>query len=184
MIPEADRSRSVLIGEERRGEESGKHATSTRDVLAAAINDLRLRGIANPEQWSALGAEAINGTIRWFDAQNGRVGPGVLIRELQAGGKPAWNPSMQHPRSMLDREREYGEQVWSWLARHFPDLDRPGWGPHPAAVACVLRLHQRDGRGSVTVARHGAEIRAEVRRWVRKWGETASEGGDGADVSW
>jgi hypothetical protein len=161
--------------------QNGKQATSAVDVLAAAINELRIRGIGEPEQFVSLGADAIIGACHWFDDQRGRVGLGVLVNELRAGGKPGYDAR----RSSLERQREYGQSIADWLAQKFPDLCRLDervvvacrecFGdvdadalardrtPHPAAQAAVARLHQRYGKGQLTVKEHGPEIRAAVR---------------------
>jgi hypothetical protein len=150
-------------------------------VLAAAINELRVRGIGEPEQFVSLGADAIIGACHWFDDQRGRVGLGVLVNELRAGGKPGYDAR----RSTLEREREYGQSIVDWLGEKFPDLCKVpervvagcrecfgdvdadalarGRTPNPAAQAAVARLHQRYGKGQLTVKEHGSEIRAAAR---------------------
>jgi hypothetical protein len=65
----------------------------------------------------------------------------------------------------MDDQLLYGQQICDWLSRHFPEFDRPHCGPHPAAVACVIALHWRDGKGALTKQAHGPEIRAAVRAW-------------------
>jgi hypothetical protein len=152
--------------------------SSKADVVVVLLNDLRDLGINNPEQFAPLGAEAIAGTIRWFAAQQATssVGPGLLARELRRGGKPGWDQSAQmslspQGRTLVDEQREYGESIAAWLTEHLPDLDRPGWGPHPAAIAAVIRIHHRDGKTALSKGRHAAEIRQAVRDWVAKWGE-------------
>jgi hypothetical protein len=139
--------------------------------LAAALENLRARGVTKPDEFAALGADVIDDTIRWFDAQDGRVGAGVLVNELRAGGKPGWTPQASRSASVADTQREYGESITAWLTKHLPELDRPGWGPHPAAVAAVIRIHHRDGKTALSKSKHAAEIRQAVRDWVAKWGE-------------
>lgn len=113
------------------------------------------------------GAIAVKRTIDWYDAQHGRVGSGVLVSELRAGGSPHRTPST---RSRLEGERHYGEQIDGWLSRHFADLRQADGRPHIAAVSAVARLHMRDGKGRLTPATHGAEIREAVRAFDREWG--------------
>lgn len=125
-----------------------------------AIGLLRDRGMDNPEQWAHLDPEAIEETVRWYDAQNGRVGIGVLVTELRKGGRR--DPSR---RDLITEQRDYAQQIVDWLERDFPDLDRPGYGPHPAAVAEVIRLHWRHGKARVSSREHGPAIRAAVARW-------------------
>jgi hypothetical protein len=61
--------------------------------------------------------------------------------------------------------------IIDWLRKHFPEYDRPKWGPHPAAIVEVTHLHQRFGKGTLTKAEHGPAIHEAVRRWKEKWGE-------------
>src|SRR6185312_17386846 len=77
-------------------------ATSTRDELAAALNDLRERGVNNPTEFRSLGVDTIRDTIRWFDAQGGRVTAGVLVIELRSGGKPGWRPAVSAGQSATE----------------------------------------------------------------------------------
>ena len=156
------------------------------DELAAAIEDLRLRGVVNPEQFASLGVVTIAATCRWFDDQGSRVGPGVLVMELRNGGRRQYDGLR---RSVLDSQREYGEQIEAWLTAKFPDLcktdsriiaaerklgDLPladrlaaAARPHIAARAAVIRLHARDGRG-LTVKQHGPEIRAAAKAYDKR----------------
>lgn len=100
------------------------------------------------------------GAIGWFDSQRaGSVGPGLLVRAVQEG-------RVASPRrSMLDEQQEYGESICDWLNERFPGLRQASGRPHPAAIAAVIRLHFRDGKGSLTRQRHGVEIRAAVDAW-------------------
>ncbi|GAC1603198.1 MAG: hypothetical protein NVS3B21_31650 [Acidimicrobiales bacterium] len=140
--------------------------TSTEDVLAVAIQALRERGILNHDQFAAIGAEAILGACRWFDAQKGRVGQGVLVMELKAGGKPGWQPK---PSSVVDQQREYGNRICDWLSESFPDLCDAKWGPHPASIAAVIRLHYAEGKGSLRKGEHGPVIRKAVRDFNKQY---------------
>ena len=137
------------------------------DVTRAALDALKERAIDNPEQYLKLAApDRILATCRWYDEQGGRVGPGVLVMELRAGGKPAtWSP--QAERSLLDEQRVYGDSIAAWLHEKFPALCDPD--PHPAAIAAVIRLHFKHGKGRLTVAEHGAEIRAAVADFKRRF---------------
>lgn len=163
MTPEKVTNLSALKGKERIGEDRrGSLATLTVDV-AAAMKELRKRGVTNPDEFAHLDAETLNRTIRWFDDQKGRVGAGVLVAELRRGGKRPTG-------SLVDEQREYANQITAWLSRHFPDLDRPGYGPHPGAVAEVIRLHHVHGKRSLTVIQHGSYIRAAVKAFDERWG--------------
>lgn len=136
-------------------------------MLAAALKSLIDRGISNPQQFADLGVEAIEGTCRWFDAQSGRVGTGVLVHELRAGGKPNWSgPSSSSGSELLKEQVRYGDEIQAWLCQHFPEC-----GPHPAAIAAVVRMHFLYGKGRLTVTEHGAEIRGAVARWEGRWGK-------------
>jgi hypothetical protein len=125
-------------------------------VLAAAVESLRVRGISDPERWASLGADAIDGAVRWYDAQNGRVNTGVLVSELNAGGKPGWR------RAGVNPDDDYAEQVNRWLRTQFPDLVDDQGHPHPAAIVAVMRLHYTVGRGRLTRTEHGPLIRGHV----------------------
>lgn len=136
----------------------------------AALKELRARGIINPEQFlDAATPEAILDTCRWYDAQNGRVGTGVLVAELRAGGRAGWQPEPRQ-RDVTAEQRAYADEIVAWLREHFPEVDRPVYGPHPAAVAAVIRLHWVYGKGRLTVREHGPEICAAVDRWEEAWG--------------
>lgn len=91
-------------------------------------------------------------------------------------------PSMEE---RLAKEDAYGESVRNWLLQKMPDVckqdpkvvdgHRRCYGdaeattlasssePHHAATAAVYRLHQRYGKGSLTVREHGPEIRSAVK---------------------
>lgn len=95
--------------------------------------------------------------------------------ELRAGGKPGWQPDREL--SSVERNRLYADQVCDWLMEHFPDLERDNGRPHPAAITCVFRLHHRDGKGSLTRARHEREIRAAVREFDKRFPTAYQTGG-------
>lgn len=163
MTPEPVQIDSALIGGGGGYGEESKHATPTRDVLAASIEDLRSRGIRNPGQFASLGADAIRDTLRWFDAQNGRIGLGVLVNELRAGGKPGWKPQRQSV--SVTEQRDIGEQIQAWLKVQLPEL-----ADHPAAIAAVVRLRFLHGKGNVTRSKHGELIRAAAENFDRRYG--------------
>jgi hypothetical protein len=129
------------------------------------------RGV-NPELAGALvlrlDADAVRRTIAWYDEQQGRVGAGVLVAELRAGGK---RPPKQ---STADEQREYADQVVDWLREHFPQWNRDdGNRTHTAAIACVIRLHHKHGKHGLSVREHGPEIRAAVREFDALLGESS-----------
>lgn len=164
---------SVLKGEERIGEGEELAATSTRDELAAALSELRDRGVNNPDEFRSLGADAMKDTVRWFDAQNGRVTAGVLVVELRRGGKPGWRPVVSAGQSAA----EYAEQIVVWLNQHFPDLRQPSGNPHPAAAVEVIHLHHELGKGRLLPREHASRIRAAVRAFNEKWDYSPTERG-------
>jgi hypothetical protein len=129
------------------------------DDLAEELIDRGVNPTSAREFVAQLDAEAIGRTIGWFDGQSGRVGAGVLVAELKRGGRPAQRAGL------IEEQRQYGQDITDWLRKHFPEFDRPRFGPHPAAVAAVIQLHHRDGKRALTKRRHGAEIRAAVKRW-------------------
>lgn len=171
MTPDTHTNGSVLIGKDRSGEDKELAATSTRDELAAAMTDLRERGVNNPDEFRSLGAAVLRDTVRWFDAQNGRVTAGVLVIELRAGGKPGWRPTVTAGQSA----REYADQLASWLNEHFPDLKQASGNPHPAAVVEVIHLHHELGKGRLLPREHAGRIRRAVREFNTKWKFTPSE---------
>lgn len=127
-------------------------------------HELISRGVANPDEFSHLAAEAIRDTCCWYDEQDGRVGPGVLVTELRRGGRRERQKSTPESRSAA-----YFEGVWSWLEENFPEWTMPGQRSHPAAFVAVMRLHTRHGRGSVTKAKDGRSIRAAVKDWEKRY---------------
>lgn len=139
---------------------------ASKQTLTEALRALQARGVGEHVfgDFRALDPAVILDTCRWYDEQKGRVTTGVLVEELRAGGR---TPSKR--RSVADGRREYDEQVVAWLREHFPDLDRPVWGPHPAALAAVFRLHRTCGKGALTVREHGPVIRAAVKAFDLKW---------------
>src|SRR5215472_602226 len=90
--------------------------------------------------------ELIDAWTDYAASQQG-MGPGALIQGIRSGGLP---PQPTRQRTVLEEQAEYGRSIQAWLARCFPELDRPGWGPHPAAIAEVIRLHWRHGKGRLT----------------------------------
>lgn len=70
---------------------------------------------------------------------------------------------------LMAAQERYGREIVAWLAGSFPDLCSPA--PHPAAMAAVIRLHWTVGKGKLTRAEHGAEIRAAVARFDERFPE-------------
>lgn len=145
----------------------------------AAVRALEERGVDRAGEYvDKSDPITVLGWCKWWDGQK-NVGPGLLVARITSGAKP---PTEQ--KSSLSEERTYGEQIHDWLRKWFPDLcrvnpeivelERKVHGdefadrmaaysdPHYSAVAAVTRLHQRFGKGSLTVGEHGAEIRAAV----------------------
>ena len=106
-------------------------------------------------------AERIAAWIEYADTQSG-MGVGALVSGIRSGNLPP-----ARPKSMLARQDEYLLGILRWLAKNFPEYDRPRWGPHPAAVAEVIRLHWRHGKGSLTKEQHGPAIHAAVEAWEK-----------------
>jgi hypothetical protein len=104
-------------------------------------------------------AERIQAWIEYADTQSG-MGAGALVQGIRSGDMPP-----AKPKSMLAAQAEYGQSIQAWLAKNFPEYDRPQWEPHPAAVAEVIRLHWRHGKGTLTREEHGPAIRAAVEAW-------------------
>lgn len=136
-------------------------------VVEDAINALRARNIASPEELMPFASpQAVLGACRWWDTQKS-AGTGMLAKVIREGGMPDWRPR----RSMLDEQQEYGQQICDWLGENFPTLCDDRWGPHPAAIAAVIKLHYAEGKGSLRKGTHGPVIRAAVKAWDDKWGD-------------
>jgi len=148
----------------------------TRAAAAKALEERGLRGIDQLLQ--ANTPVEILGWCRWWDQQRG-VGIELLASRIFTGKSAPKAPGVG-----LDGQKAYGERVRRWLLEKLPDVCRDdprvvewegrlyGDGaivssvpePHPAAVAAVLRLHWRHGKGALTVREHGPEIRSAVKR--------------------
>lgn len=140
------------------------------DQLSQALVE---RGV-NPALADALLCDldpaAVAGTLRWFDDQDGRVGAGVLVAELRAGGKPDYGTTL------LQRQGDYGEEISDWLNEHFPNLRDESGRPHPGAIAAVIRLDYRDGKDRRSASRWGPEIRASVKAFEHRGELSEHEG--------
>lgn len=68
-----------------------------------------------------------------------------------------WVDQAKDQSDFAEGQIKYGRAICVWLTRCFPEI-----GAHPAAIACVIRLHYRDGRGNLRRSVHGDEIRAAV----------------------
>lgn len=155
-------------------------ALSEKAARDAAERALIERGVDRANEYAAQSDPiTILGWAHWWDKQK-NVTPGLLVSKIQSGQRPPADK-----KSSLDEERQYGNDVVGWLRDRFPDackvnpeivkLERelyPGpisdalegySDPHYAAVAAVLKLHHRKGRGGLTVREDGPEIRAAVR---------------------
>ena len=133
-------------------------------TTTTAIANLRARGVTAPVA-QALAADHDAERIQaWTDyaARHQGMGAGALIEGLRSGELP---PAPAKPKSMLAEQAEYGRSIQAWLSKNFPEYDRPRWGPHPAAVAEVIRLHWRHGKGTLTREEHGPAIHAAVAKW-------------------
>jgi hypothetical protein len=105
--------------------------------------------------------DAIERSIEWWDRLPDAA-PAVLVGSIRGGGIPA-----RHTDSV-----QYGEQIVAWLTEYFPELADEHGRPHPAAVAAVIRLHHRRGKGQLTKREHGPEIRAAVKAWAKRYETT------------
>jgi hypothetical protein len=143
---------------------------SVKTTTTTALASLSARGVAAnvAAQIAAQHAESL--VIAWceYATRNASMGPGALIEGIRSGQEP---PSIGQRDRLLNAQVEYGRQITAWLVKLFPEFDRPGYGPHPAATAEVIRLHWRHGKGRLTKRAHGPAIRAAVKRWVEEHGE-------------
>ena len=136
--------------------------------VASQLQALRDRGVTDPAAHAHLGADVLAETVKWFDAQQGRVGAGVLVQELRSGGRRA---EVRRVASLTEREAEYARQVVGAIRREFPELCDPN--PHPAAVTAVIRLHHVEGRVKLDNALHTSLINAAVKAWDERFGPDA-----------
>jgi hypothetical protein len=126
----------------------------TRDDGARALS---LRGVASRNIGAILSENPLALILAWCDyatTQDG-MGPGAVVEGIRSRQMPPTRPV-----SMLAAQAEYGRSIQAWLTKCFPEL-----GPHPAAVAEVIRLHWRHGKGRLTRDEHGPAIRAAVAAW-------------------
>ena len=141
----------------------------------AAVKALEERGVLNAPKLVALSTPVkVLAWCRWWDTQHG-VRVALLVDRIRSGdeapavidGDPASNyitevvnwlhklPEVFTVNSaVVDATRSaYGDVEANALAKSA--------GPHPAAIAAVLRLHHTDGK--LTVKTHGPVIRAAVK---------------------
>lgn len=142
----------------------------TTEVERVSLRQLRDRGVTNPDEFAHLDDAVIVDTTQWFDDESRRrqIGVGVLVAELRKGGRRP-----QQRRDLIAESAEYGRSMHAWVRQHMPDLVVDGYA-HPAAIAALIRLHKRHGKGSVTVREHGLWIREFVSDWkARVLGESS-----------
>ena len=142
---------------------------------ASAVKALEERGVIRAPELVALSTPiAVLGWCKWWDTQRG-VRVALLVDRIRSGDEP---PAVIEG----DDGSRYIAEVINWL-RHLPEVFtvsaavitatrnaygdgeakrlESSTGPHPAAVAAVLRLHHTDGK--LTVKTHGPVIRAAVK---------------------
>lgn len=83
-----------------------------------------------------------------------------------------WVDTNKERAELMAAQVQYGRDIKAWLSEYFPDLCRPNWGPHPAAIAEVIRLHYQYGKGQLTVRKHGSRIRAAVKAFDKRFPST------------
>jgi len=128
---------------------------------------LRDRGVSNPDEFQSLNAAVLESELRRFDADP-IAGAGALVHRLRQAMKAGQS---KRAASATERETEYGRSIVQWLSVNFPELCDPKWGPHPAAVAAVIRLHHVHGKQSLVKGAYGSVVRAAVAEWERKFGD-------------
>lgn len=139
-------------------------SNGTSTDLDVAVAALEQRGIDGAEDLMALTTPAnALAWCRWFDGQPG-AGKRLLAAKVRSGDSP---PRVK--RSMVEEQRAYGDEICAWLNQHLPEVRQASGQPHPAAIAEVIRLHFRLGRGSLRKREHGPAIRASVKAWEKKW---------------
>ncbi len=124
--------------------------------LASPIEQLRERGVSNPEEF-ADHPDLVARGIAWFDRQNGRVGAGVLVNHLRRGVKRSveTQPVATATLSM--------EVVRDWLTANAPELVIDG-EPHWAAVIEGWQICWRKRLPVAALADQLERLAAAVRR--------------------
>ncbi|MDE2103217.1 MAG: hypothetical protein KGL39_38580 [Patescibacteria group bacterium] len=128
------------------------------------IQALRDRGVSNPDEFASLDAAVLHDELRRFDSDPA-VGAGALVHRLRQAERTSRTRA-----AVVQREAVYARSIVAWLDENFPEFSRP-IGPHPAAVAAVIRLDYRDGKGHRSKRAWGREIRAAVADFERRFGE-------------
>lgn len=139
---------------------------SPSDAVSQSVALMSNRGIDNPQELLAFASpERILAACRWWDTKPG-AGAGVLARVIRQGGIEPQAASKTS--SLLEEQDRYGESIVAWLREKLPDVCDEG-RPHPAAIAAVIRLHGRYGRGSLTPGDHGDQVRLAVKVWHQRF---------------
>lgn len=137
-------------------------ASGRQDLLSLAE-----RGVSTPEEFAALPEQVIVRHVQRYD-NDPDVTVGALVFRLRQEVAKLSRPASPMSRDLMAREAEYGREIVQTLTSHFPELCGEN-GPHPAAVAAVIRLHWRNGRGNLRVKRDGSAVRAAVAEFNRRW---------------
>jgi hypothetical protein len=158
-----------------------------------ALEDLRDRGVSDPETYVALDAAVVSDVTRKWDSDSA-AGVGALVSRLKAAQR---GERVNRSVSLAEREAEYGRSIVDWLMAHMPDVcavnpkvveaTRRAYGdieanamahstgPHPAAVAAVIRCHHAAGRQTVKASAVRAAVRAFDDRAIEDLKVIASE---------
>ena len=136
---------------------------------------LKDRGVSDSllSEFASLPEQTVLTIITRFDADESASVGALVFRLRQAVKKQAEPaPSKQN---LMAREAQYGKDVAAWIEAEMPELCRPKWGPHPAAVAALIRLDFVHGKTNRRKSTHGPVVRAAVKDWERKFGDDAEK---------
>lgn len=134
---------------------------------------LKERGISDTllPEFSSLSEQQVQTIVERFDADE-QASIGALVFRLRQTVQKRSRPALSR-RDLMAREAQYGRDIAGWLEQHVPEVCRPVWGPHPAAVAAVIRLHHVHGR--TLKKAHISEIRASVAAWEARYGDDVEQ---------
>lgn len=147
------------------------HPSDNRAVgewMDGTLQELAGRGLDEPyarQLIERFPQERIQKALAYWDALPD-AGPGLLVKAIREGRAPA-----EKKRDLLGEQRKYGDDIRDWLTQNMPEFNRPNEGPHPAAVAAVIRLHHQHGKGRITRREHGSWIRQFVKDWKKRMEE-------------
>lgn len=136
-------------------------ASAGQTLGRQALEDLKARGVSNPDAHASLDDAVIAEVIGRWDADPA-AGTGALVARLKAAERQGVT---KRTTSTLDAQAKYAGEICSWLWQNFPEICDERFGPHPAAVAALIRLDFIHGKGSRGKSSYSREIRAAVKQF-------------------